>query len=141
MKFPRPHYTMPHPVSCRPSMSGLALFRRLSVIGPKLLPAWAGRALVDMFPKGTSVQRVKEIVDTMDSRSREIFRAKKAAIAKGDAEMVKQVAEGKDVISILSGLALVLIREYLAQSSTVRANSVADAADKLSEEEVIHQMS
>lgn len=89
-------------------MSGLALFRRLSVIGPKLLPAWACRALVDMFPKGTSVQRVKEIVDTMDSRSREIFSGKKAAIAKGDAEVVKQVAEGKDVISILSELALVL---------------------------------
>ena len=74
----------------------------MSVIGPKFLPVWARRTLVDMFPKGTSVHRVKEIVDTMDSRSREIFNAKKASIAKGDAEVVKQVAEGKDVISILS---------------------------------------
>lgn len=60
------------------------------------------RALVDMFPKGTMVHRVKEIVDTMDSRSREIFNGKKVAISKGDAEVVKQVAEGKDLISILS---------------------------------------
>lgn len=86
----------------RPSLSGLALFQRLNVIGPKLLPASARRALVEMFPKGTSVHRVKEIVDTMDTRSREIFNGKKAAIAKGDAEVVKQVAEGKDLISILS---------------------------------------
>lgn len=55
-----------------------------------------------MFPKGTSVHRVKDIVDTMDTRSREIFKVKKAAIAKGDAEVVKQAAEGKDIISILS---------------------------------------
>ncbi|KAI0733602.1 cytochrome P450 [Fomitopsis betulina] len=110
--------------SLLPSLRGLVLFERLNVVGPKVLPARVRRALVEMFPKGTLVHRVKEIVDTMDSRSREIFNGKKAAIAKGDAEVVKQVAEGKDLISIL-----------------MRANSLADAADRLSEEEVIHQMS
>ena len=69
-----------------------------------------------MFPKGTSVQRVKEIVDTMDSRSREIFNIKKAAVAKGDTEVVKQVAEGKDVISILSKWGHLLARERVAYS-------------------------
>lgn len=38
----------------------------------------------------------------MSSRSREIYIAKRKTLKKGDAELVQQVAEGKDIMSIFS---------------------------------------
>ncbi|EPT01078.1 hypothetical protein FOMPIDRAFT_1121281 [Fomitopsis schrenkii] len=60
----------------------------------------------------------------MSSRSREIYIAKRKTLKKGDAELVQQVAEGKDIMSIF-----------------MRANTAADPKDRLSEDEVIEQMS
>ncbi|KZT65623.1 cytochrome P450 [Daedalea quercina L-15889] len=107
-----------------PALSVMMLYRKVAVIAQYVLPAWLRRAVVDAFPSGTEVHKLKNIINTMDSRAREIYNAKKDAFAKGDATVVKQIAEGNDIISIL-----------------MRANSVADAAERLSEEEVIHQMS
>ncbi|KZT73889.1 cytochrome P450 [Daedalea quercina L-15889] len=107
-----------------PTLSAMRLYRQVSASTQRILPAWFRRAVVDAFPSGTEVHKLKKAVDTMDSRSREIYNAKKVALAKGDAAVVKQVAEGKDIMSIL-----------------MRANAVADVADRLSEDEVIHQMS
>ncbi|KAH9936146.1 cytochrome P450 [Fomitopsis serialis] len=107
-----------------PGLFAVRLYRQVTVITQNIVPAWLRRAVVDAFPRGTTVHAVKEIVDTMDFHARAIYDSKKLAFQKGDAEVVKQVAEGKDIMSIL-----------------MRANSVADAADRLSEEEVIAQMS
>ncbi|KZT73906.1 cytochrome P450 [Daedalea quercina L-15889] len=107
-----------------PTLYKLHLYRPLLLATQDTVPARLRRAFVDLYPRGTAVHELKEIIDTMDSRAREIYEAKKAAFTKGDAEVVKQVAEGKDIMSIL-----------------MRANSTADAADRLSEEEVVSQMS
>lgn len=106
------------------------------------VPAWLRRAAVDLFPRGTGVHAVKEIIDTMDHNAHEIYNIKKAAFAKGDTEVVKQVSEGKDILSVLSMSHLLLpsIADRLT-SPLVRANAVADGADRLSDEEVVSQMS
>lgn len=79
----------------------------------------------------------------MDAQSTDIYAKKKEALARGDEEVVKQVGQGKDIMSVL--------REYsqsfdrctdfmMLVRSTVRANMVANEKDKMSEEEVIGQM-
>ena len=85
-----------------PALQSLLIYRKITVVARTLLPTWINRAIVDMFPKGTALHSIKETVDTMSSRSREIYHAKKLALEKGDAEVTKQVAEGKDVMSIFS---------------------------------------
>ncbi|EED78841.1 predicted protein [Postia placenta Mad-698-R] len=81
------------------------------------------RFVVDMFPN-PHVQRLKYVVDTMDEKCREIFREKKTALAKGDEATLRQVGEGKDIMSIL-----------------IKANSAASKEDRLPEDELIAQMS
>lgn len=54
-----------------------------------------------MFPhKG--VQKLKSIIDIMDQKSVSIFEAKKLALQQGDEAVLRQVGEGKDIMSILS---------------------------------------
>ncbi|EPT05081.1 hypothetical protein FOMPIDRAFT_1045154 [Fomitopsis schrenkii] len=110
--------------SLSPALSAVRFYRRLLVMTQDTVPAWLRRAAVDLFPRGTGVHAVKEIIDTMDHNAHEIYNIKKAAFAKGDTEVVKQVSEGKDILSVL-----------------MRANAVADGADRLSDEEVVSQMS
>ncbi|OSD05177.1 cytochrome P450 [Trametes coccinea BRFM310] len=69
-------------------------------------------------------QRIRALTLTMNQRSKEILDAKKAALERGDEALKCQVAEGKDLMSLL-----------------LRANMNAEAADKLSEDELIGQMS
>lgn len=78
------------------------LFRKfISLSEP--LPTWLRRGFVALFPRGTRVHTVARIIDTLDVRSREIYADKKRAFEMGDAEIVKQVAQGKDIMSILCG--------------------------------------
>ena len=83
-------------------MRSLLVFSKLVVICHALFPAWVNRAIVNLFPKGTVIHSLKETVNILSSRSREIYDAKKRALDKGDAELLTQVAEGKDVMSIFS---------------------------------------
>ncbi|KAI0676257.1 cytochrome P450 [Trametes maxima] len=69
-------------------------------------------------------QRVRGLVSTMHKRSVEIYRQKKAALARGDELLKHQVIEGRDIMSLM-----------------LRANLSADAGDRLSEEELIAQIS
>ena len=48
--------------------------------------------------------KMRDIVNTMDVGSKEIFYDKKNALEKGDEVMVEQVNRGKDVMSILRKL-------------------------------------
>lgn len=48
-----------------------------------------------------SLKRLKTIAEVLESQSREIFHAKKAALAQGEDAVVRQVGEGKDIMSIL----------------------------------------
>ncbi|TFY67960.1 hypothetical protein EVJ58_g1307 [Rhodofomes roseus] len=95
------------------------------VVSPSMkLPKWLRRTIVESFPAGTRIERLKKVVDTMDGNARAIYTAKRCSLEKGDAEVVKQVSAGKDIISVL-----------------IRANTTAQEKDRLSEEEIVAQMS
>ena len=49
---------------------------------------------------------MKRLTYQVHNRSKEIFEAKKAAIERGDQELLHTVGEGKDVMSILRELIL-----------------------------------
>ena len=66
----------------------------------KLGPPWFRRFLLERLPF-KSVQRMKDISDVMHQRSKEIYDGKKAAIQRGDQDVVHAVGEGKDMLSIL----------------------------------------
>ena len=70
------------------------------------------RWLLDRLPHA-GLQRIKEIVDTMHRCSVSIFESKKAALAAGDESVLRQVGEGKDIMSILSACAPLLLIEPL----------------------------
>ncbi|EPS92688.1 hypothetical protein FOMPIDRAFT_82656, partial [Fomitopsis schrenkii] len=88
------------------------------------LPHWMRSAALGLFPAGTRIRELARTVTMLDKRTKEIYAEKKRALSKGDTETVKQVGQGKDIISIL-----------------LRANAAADEKDRLPEEEVIAQMS
>ncbi|KZT11768.1 cytochrome P450 [Laetiporus sulphureus 93-53] len=88
-------------------------------LGPARLRAW----LLDRLPD-PDIRGFKKVVDTMDRRSREIYREKQTAFHQGDETLVQQIGEGKDIMSIL-----------------MRANMTANENDELSESELIAQMS
>ena len=56
--------------------------------------------ILDAIPS-RRVQRLKHIVLSMRARSNEIIAEKRAALQKGDESTVRQVDEGKDIMSIL----------------------------------------
>lgn len=58
------------------------------------------RRVVELLPLKT-VQRAREISDTIDRCSREIFEAKKLALQQGDETVIRQTGEGKDIMSKL----------------------------------------
>ncbi|KAH9949937.1 cytochrome P450 [Amylocystis lapponica] len=80
------------------------------------------RRLLDMMPH-KQTQRLKEIVDTMWDAACTIFDAKKNALQAGDEAVMKQIGEGKDIMSIL-----------------MKANMDASEDDRLSEAELVGQM-
>lgn len=124
----------------RPTLQRINVLRRLVPYVYKLGPAWFRRMVMHYFPLG-QVRDAKEIVDTMQRCSSEIFASKKIALARGDEAVMKQVGEGKDIMSILSmsdacapGLTRLIC-------GTVKANSMASEADRIPEEELVAQMS
>ena len=66
----------------------------------KLGPKWFRRWLLDKVPI-QSLHRLTEIVDTVDENTKRIFFEKRAALEAGDAAVKQQVANGKDIMSIL----------------------------------------
>ena len=118
------------------------IYHRLAVIGHTLFPAWINRAIVNIFPRGTTIHSIKEIANTLSVRSREIYNTKRQALEKGEAEIPKQVTKGKDVMSLFSAShhQPYNVRRQLAYMA-VRANAAADPKDRLSVNEVAEQMS
>ncbi|GBE84055.1 Docosahexaenoic acid omega-hydroxylase CYP4F3 [Sparassis crispa] len=82
------------------------------------------RRLVEILPS-RRVRKLRDVVDTMDQRSRDIFDARKAALKEGDEAVLRQVGQGKDIMSIL-----------------IKANMETTLEeDRLPEEELVAQMS
>ncbi|KAH9944870.1 cytochrome P450, partial [Amylocystis lapponica] len=85
-------------------------------------PAFRRRVLGWIPHKKT--QKAKEIVDTIWDVASSLFDAKKRALEKGDEAVLKQVGEGKDIMSIL-----------------MKANMNASEDDRLADSELVAQMS
>lgn len=86
---------------------------------------------------------MKSVVDRMSKRSVEIYESKKGALEKGDDEVVQQIGEGKDIMSVLS-TATIYPPSYVqgrADWLQVKANKAASVEDCLTDEELIGQMS
>ncbi|TDL16040.1 cytochrome P450 [Rickenella mellea] len=88
-------------------------------IGP---PAFR-RFLVQLVPS-RRIQRLKKITDTIEQTSQRILETKKRAIEQGDEAILKQVGEGKDIISVF-----------------LRANRQDSESDTLPEAELLAHMS
>ncbi|KAI0697098.1 cytochrome P450 [Cerioporus squamosus] len=106
-----------------PSVAQTTRYRFIFPYLRYLGPPWFRRILLDMVPN-KKVQRIKNISDIVHTKSKEIFLAKKAAIERGDEELLHTVGEGKDVMSIL-----------------LKANLMADEEDKLPDDELLAQTS
>ncbi|KAH9928315.1 cytochrome P450 monooxygenase [Fomitopsis serialis] len=107
-----------------PTLYGLGLLR-YALLLPYICevgPVWFRRWLVNMIPH-KRLQEMKYIVDISARKSVAIYEAKKEALQHGEEETSRQVAEGKDIFSIL-----------------MRANMAASEADRLPEDEVIAQI-
>ncbi|KAI0754452.1 hypothetical protein C8Q80DRAFT_1297541 [Daedaleopsis nitida] len=87
--------------------------------------AWFRRKLVDIIPM-RSTQHFKTINDIVFDQAKKIIEENKAALERGDQEMLHMVGEGKDIISIMRNL---------CQS----APSAADE-DKLMDDELFAQV-
>ncbi|KAH8110218.1 cytochrome P450 [Phellopilus nigrolimitatus] len=101
----------------------LSMFRMFIPLLVKLGPPGFRRFLLDVAPS-PDLHNVKNIVDVMASTSNDIFRQKLSALAEGDEAVMRQVGEGRDVMSIL-----------------LKANTLASIDDRLPENELIAQMS
>ena len=88
-----------------------------------------------------------EISDAMHARSVRIINEKRAALAGGDEALKQQVGEGKDIMSVLresfapTGRSRGMFRSPSAPGCIVRANMSASEADRLTDEELIAQVS
>ncbi|KAK7676941.1 hypothetical protein QCA50_020059 [Cerrena zonata] len=105
------------------AMLNTTVYRMMIPYFQGLGPKWFRRWLLNKVPIH-DIQRMKELVDVMDEHTQRIFFGKRTALEAGDAAVKEQVAKGKDIMSIL-------LRENL--------NACDD--DKLSEEELLGQMS
>ena len=68
----------------------------LSYLGPP----WFRRILLELIPI-PGIQRLKNIMDIMNERMKEIYSAKKIAIESGDEDLLHALGEGKDIMSVL----------------------------------------
>ncbi|KAF9806968.1 hypothetical protein IEO21_08435 [Rhodonia placenta] len=109
--------------SLQPTLQRINILRRLLPYVHKLGPVWFRRLVMQYFPI-KNVREAKMCVDTMHRCSTEIYKSKKIALARGEEAVLKQVGEGKDIMSIL-----------------MKANMEASAADRIPEEELLAQMS
>ncbi|KAJ6519125.1 cytochrome P450 [Mycena sanguinolenta] len=85
-------------------------------------PAAFRRWMINFVPM-SDLHLARDLVDVMDNNSRQILAKKREAIAKGDAAVMEQVGQGKDIMSLL-----------------MRASDNTTQEDKLSEEEFLGQM-
>ena len=105
------------------------------VVHPKVLK-FLGRALP--WPR---LNHFMDVAETLNSRSRGIYETKKRLLELGDDATVRQVGDGKDIISLLSAYNAPRFQiRNLKRSFVVRASVTGPEGDRLSEEELVAQM-
>ncbi|RPD65200.1 cytochrome P450 [Lentinus tigrinus ALCF2SS1-7] len=101
-----------------PALVPLALFRRVLPYLVRVGSPGLRRRIVDVIPSA-SLQKVKNIIDVLDSNARRIVAEKIDAVRRGD-----EAGDGKDILSRL-----------------VRANVDTSGNETMSEEEIVGQVS
>lgn len=64
------------------------------------------RKHISQFLPLANMRKMRDIAVTLDQQARLIFSGKMAALEKGDAAVVQQIGEGKDILSILGASAM-----------------------------------
>ncbi|KAI0648581.1 cytochrome P450 [Trametes meyenii] len=105
------------------TLNNLGVLRFIGEYASRIGPAWLRGKIVDWTPIDR-VRKMRRVVDVMHTRSMEIMEEKRRAVLRGDDALMAQIGEGKDVMSIL-----------------LKANMAADAKEKLTDDELIAQMS
>ena len=127
----------------RPVTFSLRIVRQALPYLVKLGTPHLRRKFMELVPSKL-LQQDREIVDTMDRTSKEIFEEKKKALRKGEDAVVKQVGMGKDIMSVLCELCCLglayrrVVLMWLIY--LVKANMAADEKEKLPEAELLGQM-
>ncbi|KAJ8521037.1 hypothetical protein ONZ45_g2214 [Pleurotus djamor] len=119
---------VPHPYivvmkKLQPTLFGMIIVRNFLPWVVKVGPPSFRRWLLNVVP-WERLHQVRDMSDFMHNTSVEIWRSKKAAMEKGDAAVLDQIGQGKDIMSIL-----------------MRANIEAADEDKLPEDQLIGQIS
>ena len=103
------------------------------------MPTAVVRLIARLLPP-SNLQKLRDIIYTMDEQSRIIYNGKKAALEKGDEAVLHQMNDGKDIMSILRECVKVAQPDD-ADIALVNANVKASDEDRLPEDELIAQMS
>ncbi|KAA1472339.1 cytochrome P450 [Dentipellis sp. KUC8613] len=107
-----------------PTLGKVAIFNQtipwVDKIGPRAFRRFISHNMVSWWP---SFNKLVGIVDVMDETTQEVFRHKKAALAKGDDALIHQIGEGRDIMSIL-----------------LKASLSASEEDRMSDIEMLGQM-
>ncbi|KAL5525409.1 hypothetical protein ACEPAF_9279 [Sanghuangporus sanghuang] len=106
-----------------PTLFRLSILRQFLPFFSSIGPAWLRRVIVRILPI-KRVQRLREIVIVMDKTVRAIYTEKCSRLNAGDSAVRAQISEGRDITSIL-----------------LRENTKSTEEDKLSDEEILGQMS
>ncbi|KAI0738106.1 cytochrome P450 [Daedaleopsis nitida] len=104
-------------------MSHVPLFLSTAIAMSRFFSDSTIRSISRLLPF-PHVRKMLSIADTMAIRSKVIIDEKKTALRNGDEEIVQRVQEGKDLMSIL-----------------LRVNTSASTIEKLTDEELVAQMS
>jgi cytochrome P450 len=105
-----------------PTIFKITIVRQYLPFLVRLGPAWFREFCIQFIPS-SNLRKVKRIVDIMHNTTVEILAAKKKALMEGDEATIKQIGEGKDILSTL-----------------LRANAAANEADRLPESDVLAQL-
>ncbi|TFK82598.1 cytochrome P450 [Polyporus arcularius HHB13444] len=106
-----------------PLLNRLPVLALITMWTSPFISDWLTRILLRCYPFSANLRRMLDISDTMARRSQEIITVKKSAMAKEDDEVADRVG-GQDIMSIL-----------------LKANTAASVSEKLTDEELVAQMS
>ena len=88
---------------------------------------------------------MKDLSDTVTRLAHEVLTVKKKALVEGEESVVKQVGEGKDIISLLrTHTRIVIIShcwDYSLFHTPVKANMFVPEEERIPDEEILGQMS
>ena len=116
--------------------------RRMLPFVEKLGPSWFRRKVFVDWSPSKSLRQIGNIVDTMDETSREVVEKKRQALARGEEEVLKQIGQGKDILSILRRLIVVYSFQTLTKFYLyiVKANMELSESERMSESELLGHM-